>query len=465
MWSPVCKTQRALMLAPKHGVAWILASALVLAGSTSNADPTPSAPVSTSPKRQRPDYDGRGNTDVKAGSAVLWIPRIVLSPLYLTNEFILRRPLGALVTTVERKRLVNDAVELFKFGEGGKSLIVPTALFDFGLLPSVGVYYATEDKFATNNSLRVHLATWGKDWVSATAVDRYKWNHGKSKLAARVVFTRRLDLLFFGIGPDVTTETRSRYGIESLDGGVSYTQSLGGASSLMVSAGARKVAFRKGNCCGDPSLDTLVAQGTLPTPDGYDETYTSLYQRAEVSIDTREPRPATGSGIYLLLLGETDFDVTHDRSWLTWGGIAGGAIDLNGRQRTVKLQVGTEFVDPTRGDQVPFTELSTLGGTLMPGFVPGWMRGRSTFAAQVGYTWPVWVYVDGQVRFSIGNAFGPHLEGLATKKLRASGDIGIASTGKRDHGFEVLFGVGTETFEQGGGITSYRLTFGSRRGL
>ena len=46
-----------------------------------------------------------------------------------------------------------------------------------------------------------------------------------------------------------------------------------------------------------------------------------------------------------------------------------------------------------------------------------------------------------------------------------SGDIGLTTASVRDQGFEILFGVGTETFDQGGGITSVRLAFGSRQGF
>ena len=99
------------------------------------------------------------------------------------------------------------------------------------------------------------------------------------------------------------------------------------------------------------------------------------------------------------------------------------------------------------------------------GFVAGWMTGRSTFASQVAYTWPVWVWLDGQLRFSTGNAFGARLDGLAANKLRLSGDIGVTSVGKRDQGFELLFGLGTETLEQGANITSVRLSIGSRTGF
>jgi hypothetical protein len=163
--------------------------------------------------------------------------------------------------------------------------------------------------------------------------------------------------------------------------------------------------------------------------------------------------------------GETSFDVRNDRSWIEYGAIFGLAVELPSRQRTVRLQVGVDYADPLRGGVVPFNELPSLGGGLMPGFVGGWMLGRSTIAAQAGYTWPVWMWLDGQARFAVGNAFGSRLDGLAADKLRLSADLGVTTIGKRDQGFEVLFGLGSETLQQGAGIESVRLSFGSRKGF
>ena len=154
---------------------------------------------------------------------------------------------------------------------------------------------------------------------------------------------------------------------------------------------------------------------------------------------------------------------TCSRSALTT--IFGVAADLQSRQRTVRVQIAVDYADPLRGSVVPFNELATLGGGLMPGFVAGWMTGRSAIAGQIGYIWPVWMWLDGQARFSVGNAFGSHLDDFAGDKLRLSGDLGVTSIGKRDAGFEVLAGVGTETLQQGAGITSVRLSFGSRKGF
>jgi hypothetical protein len=44
-------------------------------------------------------------------------------------------------------------------------------------------------------------------------------------------------------------------------------------------------------------------------------------------------------------------------------------------------------------------------------------------------------------------------------------DIGFTTASVRDQGFEILFGIGTETLDQGAGITSFRFAFGSRQGF
>jgi hypothetical protein len=427
---------------------------------------TASTLVAADPKRELPDYDGRGNTDTDADSWPLWIPRVALSPLYAVNEYVLRRPIGAFVTTAEHHHWANTVTDLFTFGPHDNFVIMPTALFDFGLLPSIGVYLAGDDAWTKGNSIRLHAATWGPDWINATALDRLTWNADSTSLAARVEFKRQADLLFFGTGPDVTRATRSRYGLQRFDTGGTFQQRLGGESLLIVSSGVRTTAYRAGDCCGDPSLDTRIAAGSLAMPPGYGVNYTTLYQSADIALDTRLPRPASATGGYLDMHVEADEDSGNQRRWVKYGAVFGVAADLANRQRTIKAQLAVDYADPLQGGVVPFNELASLGGTSqMPGFLAGWMNGRSTITAQLGYSWPVWMWLDGQARFSVGNAFDAHLGDFAVNKLRLSGDIGVTSVGKRDAGFELLFGVGTETLQQGVGITSVRLSVGSRKGF
>ena len=413
-----------------------------------------------------PDYDGRGNPDAEAGSWALWIPRVVLAPLYLANEYLLRRPLGFLVKHAEEGHWADTIEQAFRFGPNGNNLLVPTALFDFGLLPSVGLYYAGDDFIAKNNGLRVHAATWGARWINITVADRYALSDA-DMVQVRGEFKRSLDNVFFGIGPDVTSATQSRYGLERGEGSVGYRRRIANESRFDIFTGIHRIAYLTGDCCGDPSVDTRIASGDLMAPPGYRDEYTAAFAKADLALDSRSPRPSPGSGIYLDLHGDASMDVHQERAWLEYGGVIGGAVDLTGHQRTIKMQLALDFVDPLRGSAsaIPFNEYPTLTSVLMPGFITGWMVGRSTATAQLGYTWPVWMWLDGQTRLSVGNAFGEHLAGLSPRKLRFSYDIGFTTTNARDQAFEILFGLGTETMEQGGGITSVRVTFGSRKGF
>jgi hypothetical protein len=416
------------------------------------------------PKRDVPDYDGRGNQDADAESWALWIPRVVLSPLYVANEYVFRRPLGALIRRAERDRWADTVVSLFTFGEGDRSLLIPTALFDFGLLPSVGFYYSGDSVFASGNTLRLHAATWGKPWINATAADRYAIDQVNS-VQLRFEFKRSEDNLFFGIGPDVTSGTQSRYGLERAEASVSYRRRVTKQSQLEAEMGVHRFSFVEGECCNDPSLDQRLAAGQVMAPPGYRDDYTTAYGRVDLTIDGRRPQPEPGGGPYLFAHARPSFDLHEARSWIQYGGVVGGAVDLTGYRRTLRAQLALDFVDSMAGGAIPFIEYPVLGGDLMPSFVTGWMTGRSTAAAQLAYSWPVYLGIDAQTRFTVGNAFGEHLDGLAPKKLRMSGDIGLTTSTAHDQGFEVLFGLGTERFEQGASITSVRVTFGSRQGF
>ncbi len=421
-----------------------------------------STTASAQPKRDIPDYDGRGNPDADQESALVWIPRVILAPVYVANEYLLRRPIGWLIRHAEAGHWVDSVESIFEFGPDGEDLLIPTFLFDFGLLPSVGLYFAADHFLAHDNSLHLHGATWGPKWLDFTAADRYLIDKTDS-LQVRGEYKRSEDNLYFGIGPDVIKGTQSRYGLARIEGSVAYHRIISHESWLGLEGGMHHIGFVDGDCCGNPSVDQQIADGVYTMPPGYRDDYTTAFLRAGLALDSRSPRPAPGSGVYLDAHANANFDIHAPRSWIEYGGAIGASADITGHQRTIKIQLALDFIDSMQGGSIPFTEYPVLTDVFMPGFLDGWMRGLSTAAAQVGYTWPVWQWLDGQVRFSAGNAFGYHLAGLVPGNFRFSGDIGVTTSGARDAGFEILFGLGTQTIDQGAGITSVRITFGSRR--
>jgi hypothetical protein len=61
--------------------------------------------------------------------------------------------------------------------------------------------------------------------------------------------------------------------------------------------------------------------------------------------------------------------------------------------------------------------------------------------------------------------FGEHLDGFRLGRMRWSGALGVESNGAPDSVFQFLIGMGSETFESGGKIDSFRLAVGATHGF
>ncbi len=431
----------------------------------------PAAPIAAhtetrTEKDPLPDYDGRGREPAGPGETLLWIPRIALLPAYVLSEYAVRRPLGFLVTTAEKNRWHARLYDFFTFGDDHQAGVVPTALFDFGLRPSVGLYFFWDRAFAERNAIRFHTATWGRDWITATLTDRVTLD-ARTTFAMRGEITRRSDGVFHGIGPNADAG-RTRFSSTLMQVGPQLLVGLGGASELGAQVQLRRMTFRDGGCCENPTLDEGVERGFFPPPPGWGEAYTLVTQRLELALDSRAPRPSPGSGVRLELHADPAVDVSGPRrSWVRFGGSIGGSLDLNHKQRVVSLTVGAEMVEPLQKDAViPFTEQVRLGGTgPMRGFLPGRLVGRSAATASLQYTWPIWVFLDGELHASVGNVFGERLEGFALRDTRLSTGIGVRTNSRRDHALQILVAVGTNTFAHGAGVDTVRVLVGTTRGF
>jgi hypothetical protein len=73
--------------------------------------------------------------------------------------------------------------------------------------------------------------------------------------------------------------------------------------------------------------------------------------------------------------------------------------------------------------------------------------------------------VGGNIEAALGNVFGIHLGDFRPGRLRFSGDIGIATIGVGDYPVEMIFGMGSETFDQGAALNSFRFTVSVNHGF
>jgi hypothetical protein len=375
------------------------------------------------------------------------------------SEYVVRRPLGWLITTAERKQWPSAIRDFFLFGPEKKAGVVPTAFIDFGFRPSAGIYAFWDDLLGEGNHLRLHASTWGADWLQGAVADKIPI--GKTGFFdLRVEGVHRPDPIFHGIGPRSLQSDRTRYGIDKVAGRPVFELTWWKSSRVTIEGGARYVDFRDDSCCDDPSLASQIAQGKVPAPPGFANGYTAVYERGELTIDTRDPRPESQSGLRLELEVEQASNVRRAAdNWVRYGGSFGGFLDIK-NNRTVSLSVTTLFVDPVSSSAtIPFTEQVILG------YLYGRLVDRSAAVATLKYRWPIWIFLDGTMQGAIGDVFGPQLQDFDTKLLRLSGAIGIESIGTPDHTFELLVGVGTETFEEGTNANSVRVVFGTNRGF
>jgi hypothetical protein len=438
--------------APRH-LRWL--SCLAILGHLTGA-----AAAEAPEKRPIPDYDGR-EKPTRPGELALWVPRVLLYPAYVVSEYVVRRPIGALVIAAEKAQLPRALYDFFMLTEDKRAGWAPVAFFDFGFEPSVGLYVFWDDALARGNDLRAHASTGGIRWLAASITDRIHVG-AQDSLALEASGIRRPDYEYYGEGPSSLDRSLSRYGSDRLQASVTFEGQLGGANRLETGVGLRSVTFHAPER-GEPSVRERAARGVFALPTGFDSGYAAGYSRLALRLDSRKARSRTGSGVRLDLDAEQGSAPGHAPvGWLRYGGIAGGFVDLNDRGRTLSLSLSVHFSDPLVDQRPPFTELVQLGGReAMRGFLPGRLFGRSGVATTLAYHWPVWAWLDGTLQAAVGNVFDEHLRDFDLSLLRFSGALGVATAGFSDNPVEALVGFGTETFDHGAQATSLRLVLGT----
>lgn len=447
--------------------------------------PKDQEPIDSNRERELPDYDGRGDEPTDAGDVAIWVPRILFSPLYLISEYVIRRPLGALVTAAEKNKWPEKAADFFSFGPGDNIHIVPTGLIDFGFRPSIGLSSWWNDFIAEDNTLKARAATGGVDWLRLTLADELPVGVD-GQFGVRTEYLVRPDQLFYGIGPERPNQ-RYRFQIRQWDSGIGYGTKIYERSDFRSWSFVRRVSFDPtvGSGSGD-RLASGIASGDVAEPPGLDG-YTVLktgfeadwdsrgYQRLHSDEEGSDFVGANQSGVRFA--GRVEHAGGLQRSprdqtdggrfygWVSYGGRLTGFLDL-GAHRVVGLSAIADFVEPLGDPQIPFIEQVTLGGDRpMRGFLQYGLIGRSAAVAELKYEYPVWVWLNGEVIYSVGNVFGEQLRGFELERMRQSFTFGFAQATDGDNPFELLIGFGTDTFAAGAEPDEFRLVLGATNGF
>lgn len=440
----------------------------------------PLPPIDRDEKRPVPDYDGRGEEPTTAGDVLVWAPRVLLSPLYLVSEFVVRRPLGAFVTWAEREQIPALLINVFTFGPEQNAGIVPTGLIDFGFRPSIGLYFFYNDWIPDHN-LRARAATAGPGWLMLNLRDRLVLGE-EDEISLGAGFVRRSDWVFHGLGPRSPSE-RYRFASTTLQADLTYQARLWRSSGFTSFVGVRRTTFDPEEGCCDTTVETGMARGLLAEPPGLMKGYTLFLSGLSADLDTRSPRDGSGPigpaghGVRLNLRGEHAAAIGRQQAFsyseperyhfVKYGATLTGYLDITGLQRVLSLSAIVDFADPLRDDgNIPFTEQITLGGERpMVGYLAGRLVDRSSAVARLDYTWPIWVWLDGALHYELGNVFGERLQGFELDQLRNSFGMGMRASSSSDHVFELLLAFGTETFAAGSQVENVRFVLGATSGF
>jgi hypothetical protein len=454
---PVSRRERVAMVA--------LAMALTAALGTARAD---GGPIGFTPRRALhrrhvPNYDGRGPAPATTTDGLLAIPRAVLFPLRIAFDYGIRRPIGAAIAGAESSHGLRKAFHwLFLRPKTPTPMIFPVAMYDFGFKPSVGARVLWTDGFLTPGSrLSVKLGTGGhQTWRTDVAV---KVGLGPAYIAAAAGARERPDLVFYGVGADTPSTARARYRERRLDASVRAGAVLAGAGEASVYGAIAQHRFDASSYAGDPSIEDAVASGAIAAvPAGYADDYTAVKTGAAIALDTRgRGARRTTSGARLDASIERSFELGDtSKSWTRIDATLGASLLLDPvgeRKLDVKLRV--EHVSAAMATDVPFTELPTASG--LRGFAGGRLRGDSAVAMIAEYDWPIAAWLDAHAHAGVGNVFGRDFSGVSAGALRGSAGLGLSIAGMpSERQVRLQAAVGTEPFDHGLDVSSFRLVLG-----
>lgn len=470
-------------------VAVLLASSPALARDA----PTPPEPAQEVPEhdpplppeeRERPLPEG---FEPPPQEPWLWPPRVLLFPLYAASEFLVRRPLGLLVTFEERYHWRALYHDLLTFGPQQRLGIFPTGKLDLGQRLTLGAFAFWNDVVGSSD-LRLRAVTGGERSWNVAGAWRYRWP-SRARLAASATVSKLPDRPFHGLGP-LSPSSGWVYEESAVDIRAAYSGWVAPHLEWTAYAGHQWKTYEPGlPSLGRPTLGEAIASGQLGAPPALEEGFSTLYAGVGVGVDTRgrrltpsphepsdfEHQSGTGLGVEgRLRLNEglrstraTETDPGAFPRWVAYGGSLETTLDLTGTQRRLETALAVAFADPLPGAApVPFTELVWLGGSHpLRGFRDHRLLDRSAAVGTLTYRWPIWVYLDGNLHYAVGNVFGEHLAGFDARLMRSSFGIGMSSAASPDNPFEALLAFGTRTFQDGAGVESVRFVFGTSAGF
>ena len=288
-----------------------------------------------------------------AGSWVLWIPRVVLFPLYVRRVRAAppdrrvrhagrarslggHRRAGVHVRTEEQQRHLSDrAVRLRPPAERRR-------LLRRQRLPREGQHAAPprRDVGSASGSRRPRP-------IATTSTRTTRSRPGSTSSGRRTTCSSA------SARRPATAPSRAT-GSSGSRSSQSYRHALAKESFVHAYGGIHRISFVDGELLQRPDGRPAGRQRRAGAAARVRRELRDGVRRGRRRSSTRaSPSPRRAAAAYFHAYGHPNFDLHESRSWIQYGGEFGAAVDLTGHQRVLKMQLALGFVDQIAGDADP----------------------------------------------------------------------------------------------------------------
>ena len=395
-------------------------------------------------------YDGRADPPPRAEDALVWVPRLVLFPVYLTLEYVVRKPVVAFISWAEENHIFERIGDLLTFADG-KGFIFPSVFLVSGQGVQFGLNVTVDDVGPHEHNLAASAQYGTGGFYNVALSDEWSLfenDVGTLRLAGQ--FGEDPTWAFYGVGPQQPIDNEVFYGIRRGEVTTDLLIAFAELNRVRLHLGYRNVQLVGGQ---NPSIDgdespfqAAVLNGEFF---GFADPYNIFSLGLGFDLDTRaaDRQYTEGTGVRLEAFGTYNFTIGDpDLNFFRYGIQPSLFIDFSGVNHVLELSVYADAISTTNGNTPPINELVTIGGPAnMRAYLPGRSRGESALSASITYTWPVFFFLDGILLAEMGNAFNGFYEDFGFGRMLVDFGFGFRTSFSREGAIDILLRLGQQS--------------------
>jgi len=398
-------------------------------------------------KRDHAYFRGREDpvdgADIAAG-----IGRVVLSPVRLLFDALVREPIDGSARVIEKHHVIPIVRDVFH--PRPDFTWYPTLTLDLGVYGAVGARAHWNNALMRNHEVDAALATGGFEAWQGRIRDDFRF--GAAKLGVQGTFISRRDRDFYGLGPESNTDDQTQFGLTAGEA-IAFVSFERPGVQIQLAEGYSDELTGPGY---EPSVETRFDPSTIP---GYGKELGLARSSIDVKLDSRgKDRDEEIGGVAFIGNATYARDFRDkERAFVSTTADLQVAIDVIKPGRVLTLRAYAQDTFALGSEPVPFTHQAMLGWTHHYGFYWGRFRSEAAVMAEVRWRYPIAYLLDMMWITSAGNVFKHDFSDFSFGELTGSLGVGFRTRHTGTAPIEMVFAVGTTRFDQDFGIDSGRV--------